>query len=78
MMFGTDKNELRSRLEFAVGAARSAGEHALAYYQSTDLVIDRKADASPVTRADREAEQLIRTSLSDSFPDDAILGEEFG
>ncbi len=77
-MFGTDKNELRSRLEFAVGAARSAGEHALAYYQSTDLVIDRKADASPVTRADREAEQLIRTSLSDSFPDDAILGEEFG
>ena len=77
-MPGTDKNELRSRLEFAVGVARAAGEHALGYYQSTDLVIDRKSDASPVTRADREAEQLIRASLSESFPDDAILGEEFG
>jgi histidinol phosphatase-like enzyme (inositol monophosphatase family) len=77
-MSGTDKNELRSRLEFAVGAARAAGEHALGYFQSTDLVIDRKLDASPVTRADREAEQLIRASLGESFPDDAILGEEFG
>ncbi|MCX8251738.1 MAG: inositol monophosphatase family protein [Dehalococcoidia bacterium] len=77
-MPGTDKNELRSRLEFAVGAARAAGELALGYYQSTDLVVDRKSDASPVTRADREAEQLIRASLSESFPDDAILGEEFG
>ena len=77
-MPGTDKNELRSRLEFAVGAARAAGKLALDYYQSTDLVVDRKSDASPVTRADREAEQLIRASLSESFPDDAILGEEFG
>ena len=77
-MSGTDKNELRSRLEFAVGAARVAGEQALRYFQSTDLVIDRKSDATPVTRADREAEHLIRTSLGESFPDDAILGEEFG
>jgi len=77
-MSGTDKNELRSRLEFAVGAARAAGEQALGYFQSTDLVIDRKSDATPVTRADREAEHLIRTSLGESFPDDAILGEEFG
>ena len=73
-----DTNAIRSRLELAVGAARAAGEHALGYFQSSGLVIDRKDDSSPVTRADREAEQLIRATLADSFPDDAILGEEFG
>ena len=77
-MSGTDTNDLRSRLEFAVGAARVAGEHALGFFQSADLVVDRKDDASPVTRADREAEQLIRAALAESFPDDAILGEEYG
>ena len=77
-MSGPDKNELRSRLEFAVGAARAAGEHALSYFQATDLVVDQKDDASPVTHADREAEQLLRVSLVASFPDDAVLGEEFG
>jgi histidinol-phosphatase len=77
-MSGTDKNELRSRLEFAVGVARAAGEHALSYYKSSDLMIDQKADDTPVTRADRESEQLIRSALEASFPDDAILGEEFG
>ncbi|MDA1258923.1 MAG: inositol monophosphatase family protein [Chloroflexi bacterium] len=73
-----DAADLRARLEFAVGAARAAGEHALGYFQTTDLVIDRKDDASPVTRADREAEELIRRNLAEAFPDDAVLGEEFG
>ncbi|MDP6823880.1 MAG: inositol monophosphatase family protein [Dehalococcoidia bacterium] len=77
-MSGTDMNGLRSRVEFAVGASRAAGEHALGYFQSSELVVEKKDDASPVTRADREAEQLIRASLEASFPDDSILGEEFG
>lgn len=77
-MVGTENNELRSRLEFAVGAVRAAGEHALGYFQTTDLVVDKKDDGSPVSRADKEAENLIRAALEASFPDDAILGEEFG
>src|SRR5207302_7964393 len=37
-----------------------------------------KADRSPVTLADREAETLLRERLLGAFPDDGFLGEEFG
>lgn len=40
-------------------------------------VID-KADASPVTQADRGAEQALRALIERRYPDHAILGEEFG
>jgi inositol-phosphate phosphatase / L-galactose 1-phosphate phosphatase / histidinol-phosphatase len=42
------------------------------------LHVDDKADASPVTAADREAEQAIRSILAEARPDDGIIGEEFG
>jgi len=47
-------------------------------YFRQPLPIDDKADASPVTAADREAEQAIRAILADARPDDGIIGEEFG
>lgn len=37
-----------------------------------------KADRSPVTRADREAEQVIVEILGRSFPEHGFLGEELG
>ncbi len=37
-----------------------------------------KADASPVTIADRSIEQAIRDAIEKSRPDDGIFGEEFG
>jgi inositol-phosphate phosphatase/L-galactose 1-phosphate phosphatase/histidinol-phosphatase len=39
---------------------------------------ERKADATPVTLADREAEQAMRALLAAEMPDDAVLGEELG
>lgn len=42
------------------------------------LAADSKADASPVTVADRTAEQAMRAVLSQRFPEHGILGEEFG
>lgn len=66
------------RLKFALAVAEEAGELIMSYYQRSDLVVDSKRDASPVTEADRGAEQLIRRRLAESFPDDAVLGEEFG
>lgn len=42
------------------------------------LDAESKTDASPVTVADREAEQAIRAILETERPDDAVLGEEFG
>lgn len=40
--------------------------------------MDRKGDGSPVTIADRDAEQLIRRLVRDRFPAHAVIGEEFG
>jgi histidinol-phosphatase len=70
--------EIRQRMEAACGMAREAGELILSYYQHPELAVELKADASPVTVADREAERLMRTRIAEAFPDDAILGEEFG
>ncbi len=42
------------------------------------LAVERKADDSPVTRADREVETALRQAIAEAFPEDGILGEEFG
>ena len=70
--------ELEARLEFAVEIARLAGEKTLELFRSDDMGLDRKSDGSPVTAADHGAEQLLRQLIGERFPDDAILGEEFG
>jgi histidinol phosphatase-like enzyme (inositol monophosphatase family) len=57
--------------------ARIAGDIALGYYK-TSLVVESKADGSPVTVADRSAEQAARAWIEAHFPDDGILGEEMG
>ena len=42
------------------------------------LTATRKADASPVTVADRAAEQAMRALIAAALPGDAIHGEEYG
>jgi len=74
----TSEQDLETRLDFAVGAARQAGELILQHYQADDLAVDLKQDQSPVTVADRGAEQLLRDEIDKLFPDDGVLGEEFG
>jgi histidinol-phosphatase len=71
-------NETAERLEFAVEIARQAGEVTLRYFRRTDLAIERKADQSPVTIADRSAEELMRKRIGERFGDDSIIGEELG
>ncbi len=68
--------DLSGRLELAIAAAREAGWITLEYFRSTDLRVDRKEDDSPVTIADRRAEEHLRHRIAEAFPDDAILGEE--
>ena len=67
----------QSRLEFALSITQQAATLILSHYRSQTLGIESKADDSPVTVADKGAEQLIRDALAVSFPDDGILGEEF-
>jgi histidinol-phosphatase len=64
-------------MDAAVDAARTAGEIALKYYRST-FDVSLKSDQSPVTQADREAEEAIVGILTRAFPDHGVLGEEFG
>ena len=47
-------------------------------YFRTELAVERKADASPVTLADREAEERAVAVLRAAFPDCGVLGEEYG
>ena len=71
------RDPLRYLLEFAVEVAWRAGRVALAHYQ-TGIAAQTKPDASPVTEADRGAEQIARDLIETKFPHDGIVGEEFG
>jgi histidinol-phosphatase len=72
------RHSLEGRLACAVELAILGGRSTLKYFQSNDVGVERKGDDSPVTIADKEAEQLVRKILGERFPADAILGEEFG
>ena len=57
-------------------AAREAGDITLEYFRREDLEVERKDDDSPVTVADRRAEEHLRDRIAEAFAADAILGEE--
>jgi histidinol-phosphatase len=67
----------RELLTAAEELARHIGAVALRHYRSL-LTVETKADGSPVTVADREAEAAARSWLAERFPEDGILGEELG
>src|SRR5580693_6909021 len=69
--------QLRHFLSISKTAAKKGGQRALKYFRKKVSVI-KKVDRSPVTRADREAEQVIRGILGRAFPDHQLCGEEFG
>ena len=69
--------DIDSRLQFALSAAEEAGQLTLRYFRGAQFEIELKEDATPVTNADREAEQLLRKRIAATFPNDAIVGEEF-
>lgn len=66
------------RLAAALELAQAAGDSTLDYFLTERYAVERKGDNSPVTVADKNAEQLVRGRLAKQFPADAILGEEFG
>ena len=68
---------LEELLTFATQAAWDAGRVTLGYFQ-TDLEVETKADSSPVTIADKTAENLLRKMIKARFPEDGLVGEEHG
>ncbi|MFL5614297.1 MAG: histidinol-phosphatase [Gemmatimonadaceae bacterium] len=74
----TDKKGERSLLlEAAQELARRTGGVALRHFRS-GVQVDSKPDGSPVTIADRGAEEAAREWITRRFPEDGILGEEYG
>lgn len=64
-------------LELLGDLARVCGDVALSHFRK-GVTVERKADGSEVTVADREAERAARDWIRKRFPEDGILGEEFG
>jgi histidinol-phosphatase len=64
-------------LAVAGEAAYLGGKRALAYFDA-QVDVDYKGDNTPVTRADKEAEVVIREHLGRYFPSHQIVGEEHG
>ncbi len=67
-----------SELAFALDVADQADRISRRYFRSIDLHVDRKADASPVSEADTAIERAIRQRVGETYPDHAVLGEEYG
>ena len=65
-----------SYLDAVAELAALTGDFAMSHY-GTELIVDIKQDGSPVTIADRGAEEKARTWIEKRFPEDGILGEEF-
>ena len=63
-------------LNFALHLAEASAAQIMPYY--LNCVVNVKPDGTEVTDADRRAEEIVREMITKQFPDDSILGEEFG
>ena len=71
------KPKLDDDVALALKLADAAGDAIRPYFRSA-MPKERKEDATPVTLADRAAEEAMRAILQAERPDDTIIGEEFG
>ncbi|PQZ88573.1 histidinol-phosphatase [Arthrobacter sp. MYb227] len=74
----TDVMTYNDDLRLAHVIADSVDSLTLSRFKAVDLVVETKPDLTPVSDADKAAEQAIRSHLSRARPRDAITGEEFG
>jgi len=63
---------------FLIELARQSGDFIRPYFANPTLAVELKADQSPVTLADRGAEELMRRLIEKKFPSHGIIGEEMG
>ena len=69
--------DFQSFAALAVKLADAARPEIMSRFR-TGIQADAKADASPVTEADRACERAMRSLINETFPDHGILGEEYG
>lgn len=73
----TPREESGLLLEAAMELVTLTGQFAMRHFRR-NLEVERKPDGSPVTIADRGAEEVGREWLARHFPADSVLGEELG
>ena len=70
-------NDLNEFKIFCTELAKVSSEIIKKYFR-TEINIESKADNSPVTIADKKAEESMRELITKNFPEHGIIGEEFG
>ena len=70
--------DFRPDLDLALELADLADGVTVPRFRASDLVVENKPDMTPVSEADRAAEEAIRERLAADRPDDAVCGEEYG
>lgn len=71
-------SEIDSLKVFMAEMAAESAKLIMPYFASPDLVVESKKDHTPVTAADKGAEELMRRMIEARYPSHGILGEEFG
>jgi histidinol-phosphatase len=67
-----------SDLAFAHALADAADAITLSWFRAADLRVETKPDLTPVSEADRDAEEALRALVASSGRGEGVLGEEFG
>lgn len=69
---------MKAWLTFLQELADDADVISLEYFNSLNFCVEAKADASPVTEADKKIERVIRQKIQKRYPELSVLGEEEG
>lgn len=69
--------ELKEFSKFSKLLALESGKIIRNYFRK-NIIVENKRDSSPVTIADKKAEELLRELILKEYPDHGIIGEEFG
>lgn len=69
--------DISELIPFANHLADAARQSALRYFRQ-HVAVEQKADASPVTIADRATERVLRELIAGRFPEHSLYGEEYG
>ena len=65
-------------LATGIAAVKAAETEIISQFKKTNKQVTQKADGSPVTIADKNAEEIIRQVLTNHFPEHGFIGEEYG
>ena len=69
---------MESDLVFALTLADTADAITMRHFRSPELEVETKPDLTPVSVADRAAEEALRAAIERDRPGEAVVGEEFG